>query len=299
MNIRNFDLNLLVVLDALLRERNVSKAADKLSLTQPAISNALNRLRTQLDDEVMIRTAGGMKPTALALSLEEPVRRALRQIESSLNSNLAFDPSLSNDVFTLALTDFVEHMLMPSLSALLAQVAPGLQLRVVDLGRDFPLQALESGQVDLAIGRFLNLPSRASHRRWLEEDLVLVSALTNRMPENLDVDSFCALRHLWVSGAQTKGMVDAWLEAHGYSRELSYITPNYMMASHLVAATDMVVVLPRRFAQKYQRLLPLCLYEMPMTLDTFSIDMAWASLRDKDKGLQWLVEQLLTIDVSA
>lgn len=297
MNIRNFDLNLLVVLDALLRERNVSRAAERLSLTQPAISNALNRLRGQLNDEVMIRTAQGMQPTALALSLEEPVRRALRQIETSLNANLAFDPAQAEVSFTLALTDYVEQMLMPGLSARLAREAPAVTVRVVDLGRDFPLQALEAGQLDLAVGRFTELPARASHRRWLEEDLVLVAAQSTALPETLSLDSFIGLRHLWVSGAQTKGMVDCWLEQQGLSRLLSYVTPNYMMAPHLAAATTMSVVLPRRFARKYQQLLPLQERELPMDLGRFAIDVAWASLRDKDPALQWLIQCLLDIDM--
>lgn len=297
MNIRNFDLNLLVVLDALLRERNVSRAAERLSLTQPAISNALNRLRSQLNDEVMIRTARGMQPTALAMSLEEPVRRALRQIETSLNASLAFDPARAEASFTLALTDYVEQMLMPGLSARLAQLAPAVNVRVVDLGQDFPLQALESGQIDLAVGRFPEPPVRASYRRWLEEDLVLVAAQSTPLPDPLSLEAFTGLRHLWVSGAQTKGMVDSWLEQQGLSRVLSYITPNYMMAPHLVAATDMSVVLPRRFARKYQQLLPLQARELPMDLGRFAIDVAWASLRDKDPALQWLIQCMLDVDM--
>lgn len=298
MNIRNFDLNLLVVLDALLRERSVSRAAERLSLTQPAISNALNRLRSQLDDEVMIRTAQGMQPTALAKSLEEPIRRALRQIETSLNANLAFEPAQAEISFTLALTDYVELMLMPALAAKLAQVAPHIAIKVVDLGREFPLQALESGEVDLAVGRFTDLPARASHRRWLEEDLVILAAASTDLPDPIDVETFTKLRHLWVSGAQTKGMVDSWLEAEGFSRVLSYVTPNYMMAPHLVSATGMAVVLPRRFARKYQRLLSLQLRELPMSLGSFALDVTWAGLRDKDPALQWLIQNILALEMN-
>lgn len=299
MNIRNFDLNLLVVLDALLRERSVSRAAERLSLTQPAISNALNRLRSQLDDEVMIRTAHGMQPTALAKSLEEPIRRALRQIESSLNANLAFEPAQAETRFTLALTDYVELMLMPALAAHLESVAPQITIKVVDLGREFPLQALESGEVDLAVGRFTELPARASHRRWLEEDLVILADQSTELPDPIDVDAFTRLRHLWVSGAQTKGMVDSWLESEGLSRVLSYVTPNYMMAPHLVAATGMAVVLPRRFALKYQRLLKLQVRELPMALGSFALDIAWAGLRDKDPALQWLIQSIHTLELQA
>lgn len=290
MNIRNFDLNLLVVLDALLEERNVSRAALRLSLSQPAISNALNRLRLQLNDEVMVRTAQGMQPTALALSLEKPIRAALQNIDTSLNSSLNFEPQHSSASFTIAVTDYVELMLMPQMIAQLATTAPLVRVTTVDLGQELPLQAMERGEIDLAIGRFTEKSTRVSFRSWLQEDLVVVARKAHPVNfSTLSLEDFLQLRHVWVSGGQTKGMVDQWLEEQGVARHISYITPNYMMASHLVVGSDLVVVLPRRFAQKYQEFLPLQLMELPMALAPFELGFAWASLRDKDQSLQWLI----------
>ncbi|WP_313110729.1 LysR family transcriptional regulator, partial [Stutzerimonas nitrititolerans] len=171
MNIYNFDLNLLRVLDALLRERNVSRAAQRLSLSQPAVSNALNRLRELLDDPLLVRVGRAMQPTPRALSLEAPIRDALQQIEHTLNAGDFFDPATSRQRFAIAVTDYVELICMPPLMAHLARVAPGIQLAIEHLSPTLPIEALDNGELDLALGRFLDVPTRFHRRRWASETL--------------------------------------------------------------------------------------------------------------------------------
>ncbi|MCQ2027974.1 LysR substrate-binding domain-containing protein [Stutzerimonas zhaodongensis] len=296
MNIYSFDLNLLRVLDALLRERNVSRAAERLSLSQPAVSNALNRLRELLDDPLLVRVGRAMQPTPRALSLEAPIRDALQQIEHTLNAGDFFDPATSRQRFVIAVTDYVELICMPPLMAHLAKVAPGVQLGIEHLTPSLPAAALDNGEIDLAVGRFLDVPTRFHSRRWASETLQV--ALRKQHPlidGELDLTTFLRLRHLWVHGGQTRGMVDQWLEDHDLARDVVYTTPNYLQAAHIVASSDLAAVLPTGLAQHFAGLLPLQLFDLPFDLGTFQLDIVSVAQRERDAALQWLIGEIMAI----
>ena len=296
VNIYNFDLNLLRVLDALLRERNVSRAAQRLSLSQPAVSNALNRLRELLDDPLLVRVGRAMQPTPRALSLEAPIRDALQQIEHTLNAGDFFDPATSRQRFVIAVTDYVELICMPALMAHMAKVAPGIQLAIRHLTPTLPAEALDDGEIDLAVGRFPEVPTRFHSRCWARETLQV--ALRRGHPlvgERLDLDDFLRLRHLWVHGGQTRGLVDQWLEEQGLSRKTVYTTPNYLQAAHIVASSDLAAVLPTQLARYFARLLPLQLFDLPFDLGTFQLDIVNVAQRERDAALQWLIEQIVAV----
>lgn len=296
MNIYSFDLNLLRVLDALLRERNVSRAAERLSLSQPAVSNALNRLRELLDDPLLVRVGRAMQPTPRALSLEAPIRDALQQIEHTLNAGDFFDPATSRQRFVIAVTDYVELICMPPLMAHLAKVAPGVQLGIEHLTPSLPAAALDNGEIDLAVGRFLDVPTRFHSRRWASETLQV--ALRKQHPlidGELDLTTFLRLRHLWVHGGQTRGMVDQWLEDHDLARDVVYTTPNYLQAAHIVASSDLAAVLPTGLARHFAGLLPLQLFDLPFDLGTFQLDIVSVAQRERDAALQWLIGEIMAI----
>lgn len=296
MNIYNFDLNLLRILDALLRERNVSRAAERLSLSQPAVSNALNRLRELLDDPLLVRVGRAMQPTPRALSLETPIRDALQQIEHTLNAGDFFDPSTSRQRFVIAVTDYVELICMPRLMAHLAQVAPGIQLAIEHLTPSLPAEALDNGELDLVLGRFVEVPTRFHTRRWASETLQVALRQSHPLAdEALDLDRFLRLRHLWVHGGQTRGMVDQWLEEHGLSRDVVYTTPNYLQAAHIVASSDLAAVLPTQLARYFAELMPLRLFELPFDLGSFRLDIVSVAQRERDAALQWLIEQIVAV----
>ncbi len=296
MNIYNFDLNLLRVLDALLRERNVSRAAERLSLSQPAVSNALNRLRELLDDPLLVRVGRAMQPTPRALSLETPIRDALQQIEHTLNAGDFFDPATSRQRFVIAVTDYVELICMPRLMAHLAQVAPGVQLAIEHLTPSLPAEALDNGELDLVLGRFVEVPTRFHTRRWASETLQVALRQSHPLAdEALDLDRFLRLRHLWVHGGQTRGMVDQWLEEHGLSRDVVYTTPNYLQAAHIVASSDLAAVLPTQLARYFAELMPLRLFELPFDLGSFRLDIVSVAQRERDAALQWLIEQIVVV----
>ncbi|MBC9251918.1 LysR family transcriptional regulator [Pseudomonas alcaligenes] len=299
MNILTFDLNLLRVLDALLRERNVSRAAERLALSQPAVSNALSRLRDQLGDPLLVRVGRSMQPTPRALALEGPIRDALQHIEQSLSEGAPFDPASSRQRFRIAVTDYVELILMPRLLRLLSEKAPGLRIDIQHLSPTLPAEALDKGELDLVLGRFESVPPRFRSQRWLSETLQLAAHREHaQLGAGLDLDSFLKLRHLWVHGGQTRGMVEQWLGERGLSREIVYTTPNYLQAAHIVASSELVAVLPTRLARYFASLLPLQLHELPFELGPFHLDVVSLGLRQCDAALQWLIEQIMVLGES-
>ncbi|MHA6492119.1 LysR family transcriptional regulator [Pseudomonas borbori] len=292
----NFDLNLLRVFDALMREQNVSRAAERLALSQPAVSNALSRLRELLGDPLLVRVGRSMQPTPRALGLEAPIRAALQQIEQSLNAGEVFEPATSRQRFSIAVTDYVELICMPRLIDHLSREAPGIRLDIRHLSPSLPADALDKGELDLVLGRFEAIPARFSRRHWMSETLQL--ALRREHPlvrGDVDLDTFLRLRHLWVHGGQTRGMVDQWLGEQGLCRDILYTTPNYLQAAHIVAGSELVAVLPRELARHFAALLPLQLVDLPFELGPFHLEIVSLAQRQRDAALQWLIEQIAAL----
>ncbi|KWR81324.1 MULTISPECIES: LysR family transcriptional regulator [Pseudomonas] len=293
MNINTFDLNLLRVFDALLRERSVSRAAERLALSQPAVSNALGRLRELLDDPLLVRIGRSMQPTPRALELEAPIRESLQRILHSLSGAERFEAARSRQRFTLALTDYAELLCMPALLQHLGTEAPGVALDVRHLAPSLPVEALDKGHLDLVLGRFEDIPARFGRRPWASETLRLLARRGHpRVSGPLDLDGFLNERHLWVSGGQTKGMVDQWLASQGLKRQIAYVTPNYLQAAQLVAGTDLLTVLPTRLAEYFARLLPLQVLELPFDVGQFHLELVYLAQRERDMALQWLLGRM-------
>lgn len=296
MNISTFDLNLLRVLDALLREQNVSRAAERLALSQPAVSNALGRLRDLLGDPLLVRVGRRMQPTPKALALEGPIRDALQQIEQTLSGGERFEPQKSRQQFRIALTDYVEQLCMPRLLARLGDLAPGLRIDVAHLSPSLPAEALDKGELDLVLGRFDEIPARFVRYPWRSETLqVAVRKGHPLLAGDLDLEKFLRLRHVWVHGGQTRGMVDQWLAGQGLSRQIVYTTPNYLQAAHIVAGSDLGVVLPTQLARQFSALLPIQLFELPCDLGPFQLELACLAQKARQPEFAWLIEQILLI----
>ncbi|WP_375738192.1 LysR family transcriptional regulator [Pseudomonas boanensis] len=296
MNSSSFDLNLLRVLDALLREQNVSRAAERLALSQPAVSNALARLRELLDDPLLVRIGRRMQPTPRALALEGPIRAALQQIEQTLSGAEAFDPGQSRQQFRIALTDYVEQLCMPGLLARLGDMAPGLRIDVAHLSPSLPIEELDRGALDLVLGRFDEIPARFVRHPWRIETLqVAVRKGHPLLAGDLDMEKFLRLRHVWVHGGQTRGMVDQWLAGRGQSRQIVYTTPNYLQAAHIVAGSDLGVVLPTQLARQFAALLPIQLFDLPFELGPFHLELVCLAQKSRLPAFAWLIEQILLI----
>ncbi|KAA8554029.1 PCP degradation transcriptional activation protein [Pseudomonas frederiksbergensis] len=296
MNLASFDLNLLRVLDMLLREQNVSRAAERLALSQPAVSNSLSRLRLLFGDPLLVRVGRHMQPTPRALALEGPIRSALQQIEQTLNAGETFNPRLSHQQIRIALTDFVEQLCMPPLLTRLQELAPNLRIDIMHLASSLPAEALDKGELDLVLGRFDEMPARFTRQHWHSETLLVAVRKDHPQVSNsLVLDTFLQLRHLWVHGGQTRGMVDQWLAEHGLVRQIVYTTPNYLQAAHLVACSDLCVVLPCQLARQFATLLPLQLFDLPFALGEFHLELVYLAQRQHDPALAWLIDQILAI----
>ncbi|MNP15993.1 Nodulation protein D 2 [compost metagenome] len=240
-----------------------------------------------------------MRPTPRALALEGPIRAALQQIEQTLGAGDSFDPQLSHRQLRIALTDFAEQLCMPGLLATLQTHAPHLRVDVLHLTPNLPAEALDRGELDLVLGRFDDVPARYERRHWRSETLHV--AVRQGHPEvdgALDLQAFLGLRHLWVHGGQTRGMVDQWLGEQGLARRIVYTTPNYLQAAHLAASSDLCVVLPTALARHFARLLPLQVLDLPFALQPFQLELVYLAHRQHDPALAWLVARIMEIGAS-
>jgi DNA-binding transcriptional LysR family regulator len=296
MNTSNFDLNLLRAFDALMRERNVSLAAKRMCLSQPAMSNTLNRLRHLLDDPVLVRTRRGMQPTPKALSLEQTIRTTLHTLEQSLNAEPEFEPSTSQQVFHLASTDYVELTFLPKLINHLSKIAPSVTLEIHALGPDIPEIELEEGEYDFAIGRFPDTPSRLRSELWFSDKLVCLlrdeHPLLEKNQNGISLNDFLSVPQVWVNGGQRTGVVDKWLRENNLSRHVAHTTPSFLIAPSIVSQTDMLVVTPMAIAEHYAEMMALKIIPLPMTLDAFDLHILWHPYHATTPAHQWFQQQL-------
>ena len=296
MDIRNIDLNLLVALDALLAERNVSRAAVRLHLSQPAASALLARLRELFGDPLLLRSARGMLPTPRALELLGPVRRVLDEIDAIVQPRAAFDAASAEHTFHLSSSDYVEYALVPKLVDYLERNAPGVRLEVTPL--DLPLVAkqMESGDVDLCITGLQNAPA-GLHARPLYVERI-VSVVRRNHPgvgDQLTLDMFCNLEHIRVSvpGSGFSTQIDAALAAVGKKRSVRLAVPHFLLVPEILARSDMISALPERLAQGYAK--KLRIFEPPVDLEGFTVGEVWHERNQRDPAQQWLRDVLLEL----
>jgi DNA-binding transcriptional LysR family regulator len=293
MNLRAIDLNLLVALNALLTERHVTRAADSVGLSQPAMSNALARLRHIFADELLVRGAGGMQATPRAIALAEPVRQVLRQIERVLSSEDVFDPAISSRDFTIRLSDLLAFLLLPPLFALIRKEAPRLKFDTVHLSPTATVEALERDEIDLAISMGLVHASSIRSELLLRDRMVCVMRkghpLTSRA---LTLEAFLDARHVKVSMSPTDlRFVDAALARLGLARKVALNVPHWLLVPHILRQSDLLAVMPWRFARalRQQRL---AIRELPLPSEPFEWSIYRHRRHDGDPALAWLGSQL-------
>jgi DNA-binding transcriptional LysR family regulator len=293
MNIRDVDLNLLVALDALLAERNVSRAAQRLHLSQPAASALLARLRDLFDDPLLLRSARGMLPTPRALELLGPVRKVLDEIGAIVQPRAAFDAASAVHTFTLSASDYVEYALLPKLVDYLEHKAPGVLLEVRPLDLQSVGEQMESGEVDLCVTGLQNaMPGL--HARPLYQERV-VSVVRRDHPgvgERLTLDRFCSLEHIQVlvRGSGLSARIDAALAALGRKRHARLAVPHFLLVPEMVARSDMISTLPERLARGYAK--KLRIFEPPLDIEGFTVGEIWHERNQRDPAQQWLRDVL-------
>ena len=300
-NFRTLDLNLLRVFDEVMAERSLTRAARNLSLTQPAVSNALRRLRETLGDELVIRQGQGMAPTARALALWPTVRDALRHLEASLSPS-SFVPATATTAFVLAMADATAAELMPGLIDILDHEAPGVAMRVLPLTTRDPRGLLDAGTADLAVGHFpsvlADLVARAqsgeavafAHQRLYDGEYVCVMRAGHPLTRGpLTLDKFCAARHMLVSfSGRPYGFIDESLAALGKKRQVVLTVNQFFTAGRVVANSNLLTVLPQHFVGVTGIADQLVLRQLPFDVAPVHVDALWHSRLEAQSAHQWL-----------
>ena len=302
MSFLTLDLNLLRVFDAVMTEQNLTRAAGRLAMTQPAVSNAVKRLREALGDELLIRTAHGVKPTARADSLWPAVRRALAELEEAVAPR-SFELAKAHATFRMAMADATAALLLPRLVRLIEREAPGIDIRMVPLTTREPRPMLLRGDIDLTIGFFPGVVAQLQgatetpirHERLYSGQYICV--MRNDHPlakKELTLDAYCNANHLLVSfSGRARGLVDDALTSVGRERRILLTVNQFFTAGKVVAASDLLMVLPRHLIAATGMTDALIAKELPFDMPDVHIDMLWHERDARSPGHKWLREQLL------
>jgi DNA-binding transcriptional LysR family regulator len=300
-NFRTLDLNLLRVFDEVMAERSLTKAAHNLALTQPAISNAMRRLRDTLGDDLVRRSGQGLEPTPRANVLWPAVREALRQLQESLSPSM-FDPATSAATFVLAMADATASELIPGLLSAVERDAPSVSIRVVPLSTRDPRRLLDAQSADLAVGHFpavlADLTASAqtggainfAHQRLYDGEYVCVMRKNHPLAKKpLTIDRFCAARHMLVSfSGRPFGFVDEALVSLGRQRRIVITVNQFFTAGRVVAQSDLFTVLPRHFVNVADVNHELIFKELPFDMPAVHVDMLWHKREQHNSAHQWL-----------
>ncbi|MGG1948577.1 LysR family transcriptional regulator [Trinickia sp. NRRL B-1857] len=293
MNLRSVDLNLLVVLDALLTEKHVTRAATKVGLSQSAMSSALRRLRILMRDELLIRNASGMEPTPRALELEEPLKQMLRQAQRLIKSSTKFDPETSAEHYRIRMSDVLEYLLMPPLLAQLEREAPNVTLDVVHLPPGQTVIALDADDIDVAVSMDLEHTSAVCAMPLFDDRMVCVLAEGHpNAADEMTMELFLALPHLKVSMSSTDGRyVDAALADMHRVRHVALNVPHWLVVPHLLRSSSMIAVMSARLASRFAEV-GLLLKELPFTATDFRWSMYWHRRHESVPAQVWLREKI-------
>lgn len=293
MQLTSLDLNLLVVLDALLETRSVKDAAGRVALSPSATSHALTRLRGQLEDPLLVRAGKEMLLTPRAARLAPRVRAALEGLERALDPEEALDPGRLERTFELAATDLVELVLIRPLSTRLARESPGVNLYCRRMSAEVTTQ-LRIGGCDLALGVTQGLPDDI-HSEVLYRDrfVCLLRRGHPALNRRWTAERYAALEHVLVSPrGGGRGVVDALLARHGLKRRVARTVSSFMVAPHLVAETDYVLTISERIAEPIAQRLGMVPRKPPIELEGYSVVMYWHRRHEEDPVHAWLRDEL-------
>jgi DNA-binding transcriptional LysR family regulator len=291
LNLTGVDLNLLVVFDALMSERHVTRAGEKLGLSQPATSNALSRLRYLFDDQLFVRTVKGMEPTTKGLALAASVEQILQQIQLTLDQEDAFVPETSEQLFTIGMSDYIEFIFLARLMQRLSSVAPKVKIRVRSFNDEKATMAIDTGDIDIAIGLFSAPCSWHQQQHLFKEEYVGVCRQQHPyLPENLSIENYLAVQHLLVSPTHEdlSSSVDTFLSEQKIKRDVALSVPHFLIAPLIIAKTDLVATMPVKIAISCAVNFDLRLFSLPFEVKGFLVNMLWHTKNDKDCAHLWL-----------
>ncbi|PTT93188.1 LysR family transcriptional regulator [Pelomonas sp. HMWF004] len=290
MELTDIDLNQLVLFQQLMVEQRVSKVAENLGLTQPAVSNSLAKLRRLLGDELFVRTSAGMVPTPFAEQLAEPISNALAMIHSGLNQQARFDPASVKRSMTIGMTDIGEIVFLPSLVQRLREIAPGVTLNTVRNVATNLREDMEAGKVDLAIGPLPQLKAGFFQRRLFKQRYMCLFRQGHPFErKRISVKDFQAAEHLTVVSAGTgHGAVDELMRKAGIERDVRLSVPHFVGVGHILSQTDLVATVTERLAESLSRPFNLVFRKHPVEMPEIAINVFWHAKVHRSPAHQWL-----------
>lgn len=307
MSLRSLDLNLLKVFNEVMSERSLTKAAQKLAMTQPAVSNAIGRLRESLGDDLVVRSGYGVEPTAKAIALWPVVREALVSLETAISPG-EFNPAQAAQSFRIAMADATATAIVPELVSIIEQEAPGVSLRILPLTTRDPRQLLESGKADVAIGYF-PVAGPAIRLHLMQDDAAdlfgvapmyqgpYVCVMRKNHPlassARITLDQFCAAHHLLVSfSGRPFGFADQSLAELGRKRRILLTVNQFFTAGLVVVKSDLLAVMPKHFIRSTGFEDQFAVRALPFKMDMASIDAIWTHRAEAEPAHQWLVSAI-------
>lgn len=296
IDLPGIDLNLLVVFEALMEERHVGRAANRLSLSQSATSHALGRLRRLFDDPLFVRNPRGIEPTLRARDLAQPISEVLAQLRQVLSPSGAFDPAKLRRTFTVAAHDYAMLVLMPSLMTDLRQHAPGVNLRCVSIHPAEVIDKLDRGKLDFALGGFVGIGAERVRRRTLISDRFVGVARRDHPRLNdghMSLEDLLDLPHAVVSpGGEPGSDIDGALTALGLQRRIAITTPSFLALPFIVEKSDIIGVLPERLARRIADSTSLTLFDLPIEVEPFTCSVLALAPLVEQPEMKWLLGRL-------
>lgn len=297
MRLTEIDLNLLLVFDQLIKKRSVSAVAESMNVSQPAVSNALKRLRKLLDDDLFVRGKRGMEPTIRAEQLAEPVGYALDTLEQAIRQQDTFDPTTAKRSFDLAMTEVDDYFLPPLLSVL-EKEAPLIRLNLTEKYRNEIKDSMEHGIIDLAFGNFPQLEGDFYRRRLFRDRVVLVMRKGHPLSERATIDKkeFSEFPHIVVRPEPERATpLEKMLEREHIDRDVRLAVDNVMMVGSVLQNSDLIATLPERLAMRLCGPYELLYKPHPIDLPERSIDMYWHARVHRDRAVTWLRKRILEL----
>lgn len=291
-DLRQFDLNLLLVFRALMQERHVTKAAERLFVGQPAVSGALKRLRAAFGDELFVRSRQGMEPTPRALDLSQQIDSLLIGLHHAMRAHQPFDAKYASRTFRVGVSEAIAVTLFPPLLKELGSEAPGIQLVTVDTDYHRASSMLERNEIEIALGVFNHYPQWQQHRALVDWRFVCLynPALVRAQSETLTMQEYLSHPHLLTSFNGTlRGFIDEQLEALGERRRVIFSNPHFATQPFIARDNPVLVTVPDYIARIWSRSLGLSISPLPFDTPVHQIGVLWKTAHQGDIGLRWLV----------
>lgn len=286
---KNQELTLLYVFDAIMTEGSITRAADRLSMTQPAVSNSVARMRDLWKDPVFVKRGRNIEPTSYALSLWDQIRSPMHELSNAVTAS-SFDPALSRRKFRIAVPDLTLEVIWPELVARLEKTAPGIDLHAIPFSMEGNASKLREAQVDIAISLFAE-PDASLRSLWLLESGHALSMRKGHPLANtpLSLEAFVAARHLLISlSGETHSYVDAALSRRGLSRRVAASVNHFHAIPAVLRRSDLIAVVPEISARDPAFSNDIIFRDLPIELDPINLYLLWHTRHDRDPGLIWM-----------